>query len=214
VSRPADSAQPPGTLWFFDTVTLLTTALEPGFAAAITTEVEATNGRRIVVDVVVDELKYRATQAQTARMARAALSGISNPGWTHLPTDRVSAAVVHGIQVEVNDGRPVGENSNEHWGESVMIAMFRRLATRERAPGIVFLSDDFDARRVAGLTPGVRPAHLAALLFSQRQRGVITDDEMLRLTGIAHAAGRGPDITADDLARGWRGLGRAGHPPF
>ena len=56
--------------------------------------------------------------------------------------------------------------------------------------------------------------HLAALLFSRRERGLLADDELLRLTGVAHAAGRGPDINESDLALGWGGLGRAGHPPF
>ncbi len=56
--------------------------------------------------------------------------------------------------------------------------------------------------------------HLAALLFSRCERGLLADDELLRLTGVAHAAGRGPDINESDLALGWGGLGRAGHPPF
>jgi hypothetical protein len=201
------------TYWFFDTVSLLTMTLDPGFEAATEAEVARTAGRRLVIDVVVSEMEYRAEQPGTDVMAKAALEATDTAAWTRIPTASVDTGAVGSVQLEVNDGRPL-DKPRKHWAESVMITMFRQLAERPGAPDVVFVSDDYDARRVANLTCNVRPCHLAALLYAQYRRGDLAEAELLRLADITYRAGRGPEILPTDLARGWRGLGRAGHPPF
>lgn len=201
------------TYWFFDTVSLLTMTLDPGFEAATEAEVARTAGRRFVIDIVVGEMEYRADQPETSVMAKAALEATDTTAWTRIPTASVDTSVVGSVQLEVNDGRPLG-GPRKHWAESVMITMFRQLAERPGAADVVFVSDDHDARRVANLTTNARPCHLAALLYAQFRRGDLAEAELLRLADIAYRAGRGPEILPTDLARGWKGLGRAGHPPF
>jgi hypothetical protein len=204
----------PTTYWFFDTVSLLTMTLDPGFEVIVAREVTRTNGQRLLLDVVEQELKNKVGDPSTKAMALAALTATDTPAWTSMKTTSVDVNKIREVQVEVNDGRPVPLGSTKHWAESVMITMFRHLATRPAAVNVVLLSDDYDARRVADLIGNVRPCHLAALMYAQYLQGSLTDTELLRLADVAHVAGRGPHIIASDLTRGWRGLGMAGRPPF
>lgn len=204
----------PSTLWFFDTVSLLTMTLDSGFTDVVDREVARTNGKRILTDVVLSELEYRATQDDTKEMAGAALVATDTAAWTEMKTTSVDPEKVWEVQLDVADGRTLPPGSKKHWAESVMIAMCRRVDARGLTQPFVFLSDDFDARRVANWLDHVRPVHLVGLVYAQYLRHEVPRDELLRLADIAHKADRCLEIIADDLRKGWPGFGRVGKPPF
>jgi hypothetical protein len=74
-------------VWFIDTASLISMAIDPRIDAEVKDEMAAGGGTMVLIDVVRDELEYRGTQATTAALAHGALASIG-PGWPWLSTAR------------------------------------------------------------------------------------------------------------------------------
>ena len=139
----SDSA---ATVWFLDTSSLLSMALDEEIEAAILDEIGA--DRVVIIDIVHDELTHRAGIPETAGLAKKALDRI-RPHWTVMDTRRyVSLEEVQLAQEDVADGRTLTDDM-QHWAESTIIALARRSASASLTSVKMLLSEDYDARRVA-----------------------------------------------------------------
>lgn len=185
-------------------------AIDPRIDAAVRDEIAATGGTMMLIDVVRDELKYRTTQADTAPLARRALATIG-PDWSWLSTDWVNLHDVTPVQDDVADGRALRDDY-EHWAESTIILLCRQAHARGNSLDVRFLSEDFDARRVASREPNITALSLHRLFSNRVQRGAMTATEAAELSQLIENAGRGPEMTADDFLGPPKRLGRAGRP--
>lgn len=202
---------PPPRIWFIDTASLLSMAVDDAIAAAVLDEI--CGDRVVIIDVVTDELHYRATVDDTAELASTALAN-RRPEWTNLDTDElVPLDDVLDAQEDVADGRTI-KDDYQHWAESTIIAMARQSAAAGSVSIKVLLSEDFDARRVADTVPGTTSISIHGLLHHRiHVRRTMSPDAAAELSQKLHDAGRGPVITADDFADpSGRGLGRVGKP--
>lgn len=198
------------TVWFLDTSSLLSMAVDEEIEAAVLDEI---GGEHVVIiDVVQDELTHRAGIQETAGLAKNALDRI-RPHWTVMDTSRyVSLEEVQLVQEDVADGRTLTDDM-QHWAESVIIALARRSASAGFTSVKMLLSEDYDARRVACTVPHTRGVSIHALLHVRVQRNRMTADAAAALGAILQAAGRGPAVTASDFADPTRrGLGRVARP--
>lgn len=148
VSAPRPSAPPPTSpaaapvkpeVWLFDTATLLSMAAVPAMQAAI--EVQLSPQPCVLFDVVDDELTHLATRTdQTGLFARRARGQLAWLG----PVASTSMSDVNrarAIQRVIAGTRPL-THARQHWAESVMIEIARRMT--QSTP--VLLSEDHDAR--------------------------------------------------------------------
>lgn len=198
-------------IWLLDTSSLLSMAVDVAISAAVLDEIGA--DKVVVIDVVLEELEYRAAVSGTADLARNALAG-RLPSWVSFGTENISLTEIAAAQEDVADGRVLTDDS-QHWAEATIIAMGRQSAAS--AAGYtsikVLLSEDYDARRVAS-----RVTNMLALsihgLFADRVRGErMTAQAAAELSDMLHKAGRGPVVSADDFVdRTGRRLGRVGQP--
>jgi hypothetical protein len=201
---------PETRIWFLDTSSLLSMALDEGIESAVLAEIGGDHV--MIIDIVHDELTRRASVPETAGLAKNALSRLQ-PHWTVMDTTRyVSLEDVQLAQEDVADGRTLTDDM-QHWAEATIIALARRSATAGFTSIKMLLSEDFDARRVASTVPHTRGVSIHALLHRRVQGNRMTADAAAALGGILHAAGRGPAVTASDFADPTgRGLGRVARP--
>lgn len=209
----AQGSTPP-VLWFLDTASLLSMAVDPLVETAVENEIAFTNGKMVLIDVVRDELIYRAGQQQTAVLARKALAHIgSDTKW--LTTEWIGLDAIQQVQHDVADGHPL-KDDYEHWAESVVVALCRASQARDQARGcaldIRFLTEDFNARRVANREPSITPLSLHRLFHNRVCRGAMSASEAQQMSKLIQAAGRGPDTNADDFLGKPKLLGRPGWP--
>jgi hypothetical protein len=196
-------------VWFLDTSSLLSMALDKDIAAAVLNEIG--NDRVVIIDIVQDELTRRAGIPETAGLAKIALSSIK-PSWSVMETTQyVTLEQVQLAQEDVADGRFLTDDS-QHWAESTIIAIARRLAATGLTTKIL-LSEDYDARRVACAVPLTRGVSIHSVLHERVQAGRMTAEAAAVLGEKLHQAGRGPSVTASDFADlTGRGLGRVAKP--
>jgi hypothetical protein len=197
-------------VWFIDTVSLISMAIDPRIDAIVQDEIAATGGTMMLIDIVRNELEYRAAQADTAALARGALDTIG-PDWPWVSTDWVDVHDVVAIQDDVADGKALRDDY-EHWAESTIILLCRKAHARGNALDVRFLSEDFDARRVANREPNITPLALPRLFRNRVRRGAMTATEAAGLSKLIENAGRGQEITEDDFLGPLKRLGRVGRP--
>ena len=166
----------------------------------------------MIIDIVQDELTRRASVPGTAGLAKGTLNRLKPP-WLVMDTKRyVSLEDVQLAQEDVADGRTLTDDM-QHWAESTIIALARRSATAGFTSIKILLSEDYDARRVAGTVPNTRGMSIHALLHGRVQSNLMTAEAAAALSEKLHAAGRGPAVTASDFADPTgRGLGRVARP--
>jgi hypothetical protein len=201
---------PGNGIWFLDTSSLLSMALDEDIEAAVLDEIGDT--RVVIIDIVQDELTRRAAIPGTAELAYTALRRFP-PHWTVMDTERfVTIEEIRLAQEDVADGRTLTDNM-QHWAESTIIALARRSATKGSSSLKMLLSEDYDARRVACTVPFTRGVSIHALFHERVQGNRMTPETAAELGEILHAAGRGPDVTASDFTDPTgRGLGRVAKP--
>jgi hypothetical protein len=178
--------------WFLDTASLLSMAVDDAIATAVLDEID--DDTVVVIDVVVSELEHRATIADTAALAKAALRS-RPPDWVELDTNSVPLELVLAAQEDVADGRVLNDES-QHWAESTIIAMGRQSAASGSTSIKVLLSEDYDARRVAAAV-----ANMEALSIHRLLHGRVHGDRM-----TADAAAE----IAEKLNEAWPGTGSDG----
>ena len=202
------AAQP--RLWFLDTASLLSMAVDDAITNAVLEQIGA--DLVVIIDIVNDELDYRATQNDTAQLARAALAN-KKPDWYDMNTQSVELADVQTAQEDVADGCILTDNY-QHWAESTIIALARQSAAAGSTTIKVLLSEDFDARRVADTVQGTTTTSIHGLLHHRiHVARAMTPDAAAQLAQRLYDAHRGPDVTTEDFADPTgRGLGRVGKP--
>jgi len=200
---------PRARVWFLDTSSLLSMAVDKDIEAAVLDETG--NDRVVIIDIVQDELTHRAGIPETAALAKTALAGI-RPDWPVMDTTRyVTLEDVQSAQEDVADGRNLTDDW-QHWAESTIIALARRSATTGLTSKIL-LSEDYDARRVACTVPHTRGVSIHSVLHERVQSSRMTAEAAAVLGETLHQAGRGPAVTASDFADPTgRGLGRVAKP--
>lgn len=197
-------------IWFLDTSSLLSMALDEEIEAAVLDEIG--NDPVMIIDIVRDELTRRAAVPGTDGLAKAALNCLQSR-WTVMDTARfVKLEDIRLAQEDVADGRTLSDDM-QHWAESTIIALARRSATAGSTSIKMLLSEDYDARRVACAVPYTRGISIHALFHERVQRKCMTADAAAELGEILHAADRGPAVTASEFADpSGRGLGRVAKP--
>jgi hypothetical protein len=197
-------------VWFLDTSSLLSMAVDEGIEAAILDEIG--DDPVVIIDIVDDELTRRAAAPGTAGLAKTALSSF-RPQWTVMDTSRyITIEEVQLAQADVADGRTLTDDM-QHWAESTIIALARRSATAGFTSIKMLLSEDYDARRVACTVPFTQGVSIHSLFHVRVQRNDMTAEAAAGLGEILHAAGRGPAVTVSDFADPTgRRLGRVARP--
>ncbi len=201
----------PPRIWFLDTASLLSMAVDDAIVASVLEEIG--DDLVVIIDVVTEELRYRATVDDTAALANNALAN-KKPTWVDMDTDElVPLQDVLDAQEDVADGR-ILKDEYQHWAESTIIAMARQSAVAGSASIKVLLSEDFDARRVANTVPGMTATSIHGLLHQRIHFGkTISPDTAAELAQKLREARRGPVVTVEDFADpSGRGLGRVGKP--
>jgi hypothetical protein len=197
-------------VWFMDTSSLLTMAVHPDIEAAILAEM--IDDRVVVIDIVADELAGCAKQSTTQLLATNALARMP-AAWTPLETTKfVQLADVKRIQTDVADGRVLSDD-HQHWAESVIIALCERSVKNQSSQQKMFLSEDYDARRVANTVAMLTALSIHRALYERVKGGRMTAADAAHLCAIVYQAQRGPEITADDFTKPIsKGLKRVGMP--
>lgn len=197
--------------WFIDTASLLTMAIDPKITAVVRNEIESTGGRMVLIDIVKEELEYRSERDSTADLAKQALTDIGRD-WPWLSTESIDNDDVRVIQDDVADGRAL-RDAFEHWAESVIILLCKQAQDRQgNALDVRFLTEDFNARRVANRVPRMTPLTLHRLFRNRVQRGAMTSAEAAHLSKLIEDAARGPEMTEEDFQGPLKRLGRPGWP--
>jgi hypothetical protein len=200
---------PGRSIWFLDTASLLSMAVDVDIAAAVLAEIGS--DVVVIIDVVHEELRHRASISSTAALAQTAMAGIQ-PHWTLMNTERlVLLEDVQRAQEDVADGRTLIDDE-QHWAESTIIALGRRSSASSTSIKLL-LSEDFDARRVASRVPNMRGLSVHALLHQRVHAQKMTAEAAAALATELHGAGRGPEVTAADFTDPTgRALGRVVRP--
>lgn len=204
------AADQPRRLWFLDTASLISMAVDDAITNAVLEQIGT--DRVVIIDVVNDELGYRATQKETAQLAKVALAN-KKPDWHDMNTEVVALDDVRQAQEDVADGRILTDDY-QHWAESTIIALARQSAAAGSTTIKVLLSEDYDARRVADTVERTTATSIHGLLHHRiHVANAMTPDAAAQLARILHDARRGPDVTAADFADPTgRGLCRVGRP--
>jgi hypothetical protein len=197
-------------VWFLDTSSLLSMAVDEGIEAAVLDEIG--DDPVMIIDIVHDELTRRAAIPGTAGLAKTALSSL-RPHWKVMDTSRyVTIEEIQQAQEDVADGRTLSDDM-QHWAESTIIALACRSATAGSTSIKVLVSEDYEARRVACTVPFTCGVSIHTLLHKRVLGNRMTAEAAAALGEILHAAGRGPTVTASDFADPTgRGLGRVAKP--
>jgi hypothetical protein len=90
-------------IWFLDTASLLSMAVDPAIAAVVLEEIG--DDPVMIIDIVTEELHYRATADDTAELAKTALATRASE-WIDVDTAQyVRLEEVLDAQWDVADGR-------------------------------------------------------------------------------------------------------------
>lgn len=163
-------------IWFLDTSSLLSMAVDEDIEAAVLDEIGA--DPVVIIDIVQDELARRAGIPETAKFAEIALTCIQ-PHWSVMDTTRyISLDDVQLSQEDVADGRTIIDDT-QHRAESTIIALARRSAAEGLTSIKILLSEDYDARRVACTVQHTRGLSIHSLLHQRVQRNRITAVELV-----------------------------------
>jgi len=197
-------------IWFLDTSSLLSMALDEKIEAIVLDEIG--NDHVMIIDIVQDELTRRAAIPATAGLAKTALDRLQSD-WTNMDTaPYVKLEDVRQAQEDVADGRILTDDM-QHWAESTIIALARYSAAKGYTSIKMLLSEDYDARRVACAVPSTRGVSIHRLFYERVQSKRMTSEAAAGLGEILHAADRGPAVTASDFEDPTgRGLGRVAKP--
>lgn len=196
-------------VWLFDTSTLLSLAAVPTMQAAI--QAELSSQRCVLFDVVVDELDYLAGRTdKTGLLARRARGQL---GWLGAVADTTIGDVDRALAIQdVIAGTRALAHEWEHWAESVMIDIARRLT--QLTP--ILLSEDHSARVEASqCTPAgegpIAGYSLHKLMARMVQAGRMAAQDAAAFADQLHQADRARlTYTADDFRTG--DLRRVGQP--
>jgi hypothetical protein len=200
---------PDRRIWFLDTSSLLSIALDEKIEAIVLDEIG--NDHVVIIDIVRDELTRRAAIPATAGLAKTALDRLQ-PDWTDMDTGPIKLEDVRQAQEDVADGRILTDDT-QHWAESTIIALARYSAAKGYTAIKILLSEDYDARRVACAVPFTRGVSIHRIFYERVQSKRMTSEEAAELGEILHAAGRGPAVAASDFEDPTgRGLGRVARP--
>lgn len=196
-----------GRIWFVDTASLLTMAVDTAIEAEVLAEIGSDTV--VIIDIVADELDARATSPQTAALAATAVSRLPI-AWRRLSTDRyVTLENVTDVQDRVADGRVLAHDK-QHWAESVIIALCE---LSQNDTHKVLLSEDYDARRVAHSVDRLTAVSIHRILYERVHAGQLDANDAAALSDRIKDAGRGHEMTGDDFRfHSPRKLGRVGKP--
>ena len=202
------SSQP--RVWFVDTSTLLSMAADPASKNAVSSAIGLDHVR--IVDVVHRELAYRATRPETRRLAQTATAHMPST-WRTMDTYFLTENEIAEAQDDVADGRTL-KDEYEHWAEATIITLARQAVSRGNVLDIQFMTEDFEARRVAFTIPGVQPKSIHRLLYERVQSRLMAADDAQTISGLLYRSGRSrTSTTVDDfILPNRKGLGRAGQP--
>lgn len=162
--------------------------------------------RRVLMDVVVDELERLASQGPPG-IKDLAVAALGQLDWLGEPVDTGELVVPERI-VEIQDIMRSGRSLRhpaEHWAESVIMAMAERL--QQMNP--YMLCEDYNAR-VESLHHNLAPFSIHKLLARMVQGGRLAADEAANFADALQAAERGKDYTAAEFISSR--LGRVGQP--
>ncbi|WP_215455089.1 hypothetical protein [Streptomyces sp. ATCC 21386] len=191
-------------LWFVDTSSLLSLAADDNLRQTV--QGELVSRRRVLLDVVVDELERLASQGPPG-IKDLAVAALGQLDWLGEPVDTdelVAAERVVEIQDIMRSGRSL-RHPAEHWAESVIMAMAERLQQMDP----YMLCEDYNAR-VESLHHNLTPFSIHKLLARMVQGDRLAADEAVIFADALQAAERGKDYTAAEFISGR--LGRVGQP--
>ncbi len=202
------SSQP--RVWFIDTSTLLSMAADQAIENVVLTAIGLDHVR--IVDVVERELVYRATRPETKRLAQTAIAQMPST-WRTMDTYFLDEGEIAEAQDDVADGRLL-KDDYEHWAEATIITLARKAVSRGNVLDIQFMTEDFEARRVACTVPGVQAQSIHRLLYERVQARLMPAHDAQTISGLLYDSGRSrTSTTVEDFTRPNRkGLGRAGQP--
>lgn len=191
-------------LWFVDTSSLLSLAVDDDLRQAVQNELVPQ--RRVLLDIVVDELDRLASQGPPG-IKDLAVAALGQLDWLGEPVDTgdlVAAERVVEIQDIMRSGRSL-RHPAEHWAESVIMAMGERL--QQVVP--YMLCEDYNAR-VESLHHNLTPFSTHKLLARMVQDDRLSADTAVDFANALQAAERGKDYSAAEFISGR--LGRVGRP--
>lgn len=191
-------------LWFVDTSSLLSLAADDNLRQTVQVELESQ--RRVLLDVVVDELDSLASQGLPG-IKDLAIAALEQLDWLGDPVDTgelVAAERVVEIQDVMRSGRSL-RHPAEHWAESVIMAMAERLQQMDP----YMLCEDYNAR-VESLHHNLTPFSTHKLLARMVQGDRLAADTAVTFADALQAAERGKDYIAAEFISGR--LGRVGQP--
>ncbi|GAA3623674.1 hypothetical protein GCM10022223_45850 [Kineosporia mesophila] len=197
-------------VWFIDTSALMSAAV----SLHLDREIQSAIGTDpcMLLDVVVDELRYRAATDGRRSLAEIALGSLARYGPPVKTLGLVAEADVRGIQALLSDPHPL-RHPAEHYAESVAIEMMRAAHNRGSQHRFRFLSEDYDARVAANQVPSCEPLSTPRLLWARVRQGGLAAAQAVSITDELMRAGRCRDFTVAELSGSQRArLGRAGHP--
>lgn len=197
-------------VWFIDTSTLLSMAANTAIEAVVLVAIGEDPVR--IVDVVHEELTYRASRPETTALAKTALTRLP-ANWLVMRTDFLDEYDIAEAQDDVADGRRL-KDDYEHWAEATIITLARKAVSRGSALDIQFMTEDYEARRVASTVRGMQPKSIHRLLHEQVQAKSIAALDAQVISDLLLRSGRSlTTTTVNDFAGPSRkGLGRAGRP--
>ncbi|GHF42780.1 hypothetical protein GCM10018790_20790 [Kitasatospora xanthocidica] len=192
-------------LWFLDTSSLMTLAVDEALREAVKGELSW--HKRVLLDVVVEELERLAGAGRPDEKALAA-AALGQLDWlgAPVPTDNLGIDPLRVVAVQdiLRSGRPL-KHPGEHWAESVIMTMAEGLTLA--APHL--LSEDYNAR-IESVRHNCAPYSVHKLLARMVQGGRLAADDAESFADAVMAAGRGNDYTAAEFLSG--NLGRVGKP--
>lgn len=202
--------RPKARVWFIDTSTLLSMAVDRAVETAVFLAIGVDPVR--IIDVVHGELTYRATRPETRKLALTAIARLPEH-WSTIDTQTLDEDAVGDAQDDVADGRSL-RDGYEHWAEATIITLARQAVSRGHVLEIHFVTEDYDARRVAATVPGMHPKSIHRLLHELVQADLMTAWDAQTVSDLLHGSARShTSTTPEDFTNPSRkGLGRAGRP--
>jgi hypothetical protein len=182
---------------------LISLAVDDGLRAAVQRELDPQ--RVTLLDVVVDELKILADgDTDVAGLASDALGQLDWLGNVAPTSGYLDLFAVREIQNTIRGTRAL-KHDLEHWAESVIM----HIAPRLQVAAAHMLSEDH-AARVESQNHRIKPFSVHKLLARMVQGARLDADDAVAFADALKAAGRGPDVTAEEFRTGR--LRRVGQP--
>jgi hypothetical protein len=189
-------------MWFVDTASLVTMAVHSPLHTRV---IRYLSGHKVVllstIETELVNLK-RSAPVPTSTWAGMALTQL---GW--LGTTVVTPSAVVETALDVQDelmAEAGGGGNDEHWGESVIIAMGKRLANIDG----MLLTEDYNAR-VAAKRHQMDAMSLTRLIHHMMHDGACSATQAAAYTAALVAAKRWtkhPPLSAEDFTNGRLGI--------